>query len=211
MRCIMKKMFLFACLLLGLSACEKDPDMNKLDADLVVYTDYDKDADFGSYKTYFLPDSILEAGGYRATYWKDENAKAILNKVAEEMEDRGYTRILDPEKKDEASVGVQLSYVAQTTQVITGGYWGGWGGYGFWGPWSGWYYPYPVSYSYNTNTLVMEMVDLSAGSDGTTKNLPVVWYASASGFQYSGQFNQKMLQNAVVQAFEQSPYIKSVN
>lgn len=207
----MKKMFLFACLLLGLSACEKDPDMNKLDADLVVYTDYDKDADFGSYKTYFLPDSILEAGGYRATYWKDENAKAILNKVAEEMEDRGYTRILDPEKKDEASVGVQLSYVAQTTQVITGGYWGGWWGYGFWGPWSGWYYPYPVSYSYNTNTLVMEMVDLSAGSDGTTKNLPVVWYASASGFQYSGQFNQKMLQNAVVQAFEQSPYIKSVN
>ena len=204
----MKKMFLFACLLLGLSACEKDPDMNKLDADLVVYTDYDKDADFGSYKTYFLPDSILEAGGYRATYWKDENAKAILNKVAEEMEDRGYTRILDPEKKDEASVGVQLSYVAQTTQVITGGYWGGWWDYGFWGPWSGLYYPYSVSYSYNTNTLVMEMVDLSAGSDGTTKNLPVVWYASASGFQYSGQFNQKMLQNAVVQAFEQSPYIK---
>ena len=78
-------------------------------------------------------------------------------------------------------------------------------------PWSGWYYPYPVSYSYNTNTLVMEMVDLTADEDGTQKNLPVVWYASASGFQYSGQFNQMMLQNSVVQAFEQSPYIKSVN
>ena len=75
----MRKMLFFACLLLGLSACEKDPDMNQLDADLVVYTDYDKDADFGSYKTYFLPDSILEVGGYRATYWKDENAKAIIN------------------------------------------------------------------------------------------------------------------------------------
>lgn len=207
----MRKMLFFACLLLGLSACEKDPDMNQLDADLVVYTDYDKDADFGSYKTYFLPDSILEAGGYRATYWKDENAKAIINKVAAEMDARGYTRILDPEKKEEANVGLQLSYVAQTTQVITGGYWGGWWDYGFWGPWSGWYYPYPVSYSYNTNTLVMEMVDLTAGEDGTQKNLPVVWYASASGFQYSGQFNQMMLQNSVVQAFEQSPYIKSVN
>lgn len=207
----MRKILFFACLLLGLSACEKDPDMNKLDANLVVYTDYDKDADFGSYKTYFLPDSILEAGGHRATYWKDENAKAIINEVAEEMNSRGYTRILDPEKKDEASVGVQLSYVAQTTQVISGGYWGGWCDYGFWGPWSGWYYPYPVSYSYNTNTLVMEMVNLSAGADGTAKNLPVVWYASASGFQYSGQFNQRMLLNAVVQAFEQSPYIKSVN
>lgn len=208
----MRKILFFACLLLGLSACEKDPDMNKLDADLVVYTDYDKDADFGSYKTYFLPDSILEAGSYRATYWKDENAKAILNKVVEEMNNRGYTRILDPEKKDEASVGVQLSYVAQTTQVTTvGGYWGGWWDYGFWGPWSGWYYPYPVTYSYNTNTLVMEMVDLSAGTSSTTKSLPVVWYASASGFQYSGQFNQRMLQDAVVQAFDQSPYIKSAN
>ena len=49
----MRKMLFFACLLLGLSACEKDPDMNQLDADLVVYTDYDKDADFGGYKTYF--------------------------------------------------------------------------------------------------------------------------------------------------------------
>ena len=84
---------------------------------MVVYTDYDKDADFGSYKTYFLPDSILEVGGYRATYWKDENAKAIINKVAAEMDARGYTRILDPEKKEEANVGLQLSYVAQTTQV----------------------------------------------------------------------------------------------
>ena len=62
----MRKMLFFACLLLGLSACEKDPDMNQLDADLVVYTDYYKDADFGGYKTYFLPESILEAGGHRA-------------------------------------------------------------------------------------------------------------------------------------------------
>ena len=108
----MRKMLFFACLLLGLSACEKDPDMNQLDADLVVYTDYDKDADFGGYKTYFLPDSILEAGGHRATYWKDENAKAIINKVAAEMDARGYTRILDPEKKEEANVGLQLSGLA---------------------------------------------------------------------------------------------------
>ncbi len=28
----MRKMLFFACLLLGLSACEKDPDMNQLDA-----------------------------------------------------------------------------------------------------------------------------------------------------------------------------------
>ena len=207
----MKKMLFLACMALTLAACEKDPDMNQLDADLVVYTDHDNNAAFDGYKTYFLPDSILEAGGYKASYWKDENAKALVDAVAQQMDSRGYTRLTDPEKKDQADVGVQLSYVAQTNHVVSYPSYGGWWDYGFWGPWSGWYYPYPVSYSYNTNTLVMEMVDLTADEDGTQKNLPVVWYASASGFQYSGQFNQMMLQNSVVQAFEQSPYIKSVN
>ena len=145
-----------------------------------------------------------------AMIWGQDNP-SLLQMAVPSLNIAPDTRILDPEKKEEANVGLQLSYVAQTTQVITGGYWGGWWDYGFWGPWSGWYYPYPVSYSYNTNTLVMEMVDLTADEDGTQKNLPVVWYASASGFQYSGQFNQMMLQNSVVQAFEQSPYIKSVN
>ena len=28
----------------------------------------------------------------------------------------------------------------------------------YWG--GGWYYPYPVTYSYDTGTLIMEMVDL---------------------------------------------------
>ena len=207
----MKKMLFLACMALTLAACEKDPDMNQLDADLVVYTDHDNNAAFDGYKTYFLPDSILEAGGYKASYWKDENAKALVDAVAQQMDSRGYTRLTDPEKKDQADVGVQLSYVAQTNHVVSYPSYGGWWDYGFWGPWSGWYYPYPVSYSYNTNTLVMEMLDLTADEDGTQKNLPVVWYASASGFQYSGQFNQMMLQNSVVQAFEQSPYIKSVN
>ena len=32
----MKKMLFLACMALTLAACEKDPDMNQLDADLVV-------------------------------------------------------------------------------------------------------------------------------------------------------------------------------
>ena len=204
----MKKILLLACMALTIAACEKDPDMGELDANLAVYTDYDTGADFGAYRTYFLPDSILEPGSHHAYYWKDENALAIIGKVEAQMNSRGYTRITDPEKKDEASVGVQLSYIAQTTHVVTGGYFGGWWNYGFWGPWSGWYYPYPVSYSYDTNTLVMEMVDLTA-SDASDNRLPVVWYANASGFDFGGQYNLRLLEDAVDQAFEQSPYIKA--
>ena len=175
----MKKLLFFACLMFALASCEKDPDMSELDTDLTVYTDYDSSADFGSYKTYFLPDSILEAGGHKATYWKDENAMKIIKAVESQMNERGYTRLTDPEDKDNAD-------------------WGPW--------WGGWYYPYPVTYTYSTNTLVMEMVDLTGDTDG--KNIPVLWYANASGAQYSGMYNLQLLVNSVQQAFKQSEYIQ---
>ena len=207
----MKKTLFLICMTLGMVACEKDPDMGKLDADLVVYTDHDTGVDFGVFQTYFLPDSILEAGGYHATYWKDDDAKMIIDQVEANLAARGYVREMDPEKKDEVDLGVQLSYVAQTN-IVTGGYFGGWWDFGFWGPWwGGWNYPFPVTYSYDTNTLVLEMVDLTQKSDEKkTNQLPVVWYASASGYQYSGRFNQELLLNSVDQAFEQSPYIASI-
>ena len=203
----MKKLLFFACLMFALASCEKDPDMSELDTDLTVYTDYDSSADFGSYKTYFLPDSILEAGGHKATYWKDENAMNIIKAVESQMNERGYTRLTDPEDKDNADLGIQLSYVDESYQVVSGGYFGGWWDYGYWGPWwGGWYYPYPVTYTYSTNTLVMEMVDLTGDSDG--KNIPVLWYANASGAQYSGMYNLQLLVNSVEQAFKQSEYIQ---
>ena len=100
--------------------------------------------------------------------------------------------------------------------ITGGGYWGdpfgGWWSSGFWGPWwSGWYYSYPVTYSYDTNTLVMEIVDLTDKSeDGTQKKLPVVWDASASGFQYNNsKINMQLLLNGVDQAFNQSTYINT--
>ena len=191
-----------------LAACEKDPDFDEVDANLAVYTDHDKDVDFEKMKTYYLPDSILEVGGHKAEYWTDENAKALISEVEANMEKRGYTRIADPAKKDEADLGVQMSYVAKTTQVVTGGY-GGWWDYGFWGPWwGGWYYPYPVSYSYDTNSLVIEMANLTAKKSKEGSNrLPVVWYASASGFDYGGRYNQHLLEDAISQAFSQSPYL----
>lgn len=202
----MKKMLLLACMTLGMMSCEKDPDFGQMDANLVVYTDHDNNVDFGKYQTYFLPDSILEIGGYKATYWKDENAMQLISKVEQYMNERGYTRLTEPEQKEDANIGLQLSYLAQSTQIVTGGYWNGWWNWGFWGDWwGGWYYPYPITYSYNTNTLIMEMVDLTA--DQESRNIPVVWYANSSGSQYSGMYNLQLLVNSVNQAFKQSEYI----
>ena len=212
----MKKLMILLGAVLMLTSCEQDPDFDKMDANLAVYTDHDKDVDLTKMKTYYLPDSILEAGGHKATYWNDENSKAIVDKVAANMDKRGYERITDPNKKDEADLGLQLTYVAKNTQVVTTGGFGGWWDYGFWGPWwGGWYYPYPVSYSYNTNSLIIEMVclDEKNGQTGTkdSSSLPVVWYASASGFDYGVRYNQLRLESAVNQAFMQSQsYMRSL-
>ena len=127
----MKKILLLICMAAAVASCEKDPDMGELDSDMVVYTDHDSQTDFGDFQTYFLPDSILEAGGHHASYWKDENAQQLINAVETQMNNRGYRRITDPEQKTDADLGVQLSYIAQTTNIISGGYWGG--GHGWYG------------------------------------------------------------------------------
>ena len=209
----MKKFLVLAISLIALASCEKDPDMSQLDSDFTVYTNYDSETQFGSFTTYCLPDSILLVGnGMKASYWKDDNAQKIISAVAEEMESRGYVRVDDPEQ---ASVGLQLSYAEQTTHVtgIVGGMYGSWWDFAFWGPyWGGWYYPYPISYSYDTGTLIMEMVDLTdrstdADGDGES-NLPIVWHAYAAGLLYgNSHIDMQLTLRAVEQAFAQSTYI----
>lgn len=209
----MKKILFFALVAAFVTSCEKDPDLNKLDSDLTVYTNYDKDAQFGNFNTYCLPDSILLVGqSMKSTYWKDDNAQKIISEVANEMNSRGYTRVKEAK---EANIGLQLSYAKQTTQVtgvVDSGIYGGWWGPGYWGPyWSDWYYPYPISYSYDTGTLVMEMVDLTKQpTDPTQKvKLPVIWHTYASGLLYgNSHIDMQLTLRAVDQAFKQSPYIK---
>lgn len=80
----MKKL-LFPLFMLAMivTSCEKDPDMNKLDSDYSVYTDYDNSAHFNEFSTYYLPDSILVPdNSLKANYWKDENAQNIISAVA---------------------------------------------------------------------------------------------------------------------------------
>ena len=77
---------LLAVFAVTLASCEKDPDMDKLDNNYLVYTNYDKKADFKTFETYYLPDSILVIGDKEnAEYWKDENAQEILSAYVANM------------------------------------------------------------------------------------------------------------------------------
>ena len=71
----MKKLIPILFVVAVLAACQKEPSLSKLDDDYVVFTDYDKSADFGEYLTYYMPDSVLLiTNNEKATYWTNEDA-----------------------------------------------------------------------------------------------------------------------------------------
>lgn len=198
----MKKVAMFSLMAILAISCQKEPDMSKLDNDFMVYTNYDKDVNFNKFSTYYLPDSIAIPGSdMKAKYWTDENAKKIISNVEEEMSSRGYQRI---KEKDKANLGLQLSYAEKTVRVQGYPYFG-WG-YNYWGAfWNGWYYPFPVAYSYNTGTVIIDLVNLTS----TEKELPIIWHANMSGLLYSNsKMNMQLTLRAIEQAFTQSPIIK---
>lgn len=207
----MKKFIPILLAVFAFTACEKDPDMGKLDDNYLVYTNYDKEANFKEFTTYYLPDKILVIGDKdKPEYLEGQTAQDILAAYEQNMNQRGYTRV---DNKDEASLGIQVSYIQSTYYFIGYNYpqwWWGYPGYWdsyYWGNWNGWYYPYAVTYSYSTNSFLAEMVNLKA-PEGTDKKLPVIWSSYLTGFETgSALVNRTLAVNAVNQSFIQSPYL----
>lgn len=205
----MKKLIPILLAVFALVSCEKDPDMDKLGNDYLVYTNYDKKADF-KVPTFYLADQILViTDSKEPEYLEGQTAEDILAAYTENMEARGYT----PAAKDDADLGIQVSYIESTYYFTTytqpewwwnyPGYWGP----GYWGNWGGWYYPYPVTYSYSTNSFLTEMVNLRA-EEGTSKKLPVIWTSYLTGFETGSNYiNRTLAVRAVNQSFVQSPYL----
>lgn len=211
----MKKLIPILLAVFALVSCEKDPDMDKLDNEYLVFTSHDTSAKFNNYSTYYTPDSILIIGDSKdPEFWKDDNAQQIISAFVAKMNAAGYTRVAE---KDEADLGLQLSYVA-STYYFTGYYnnspwWNNYPGYwypGYWGGiWGGgWYYPYPITYSYSTGSLLADLINLEA-PEGQKEKLPVIWNAYISGLLGgNGSLNVNRTVTAVNQAFTQSPYLK---
>ena len=76
----MKKLIPILLAVFALVSCEKDPDMDKLDNEYLVFTSHDTSTKFNEFSTYYIPDSILIIGDKKdPEYWKDENAQIIIN------------------------------------------------------------------------------------------------------------------------------------
>jgi len=215
----MKKISIFlvsAITLFAVVSCHKEPSPQDRDNEYLVYTAPSKDVDFSQFKTFDIADSVLVIGQSDKPYYsKSNNALALIQQYRVNMEKRGY--IYTPSNPS-AQLGVQLTYVEKTERFVryySDPYWwldypGYWPS-SYWGNWTGWYYPYPVTYTYTTNALITDIVDLTpVTSDDDSKPLTIVWSAYIGGPASSNiSLDVKRMQESIDQAFAQSQYLKS--
>lgn len=209
----MKKILFFSTLALLAIACHKEPTPQDSDNEYLVYTSPSKDVSFASYRTFDLADSLLVIGqSDKPVYSQSNEALALIQAVRTNMEKMGY--IYTPSDPD-ADLGIQMTYVIKTERYVKyyndpywwldyPGYWPS----GYWGNWTGFYYPYPVTYTYTTNALITDMVDLT-DLEREDKPLEVVWTSyigGPAGSSLQGDVNR--MKSSIDQAFAQSPYLK---
>lgn len=193
-------------------SCHKVPSTIDRDGEYLVYTAGDETTDFTKFTTYNIPDSILVVGeSPRPQYSRGSFAQDIVAQYKTCMEKAGYVYA----DRESADIGIQVTYVVDTDNYVyyvSDPYWwmdypGYWWPSSYWGGWYGWSYAHPVSYSFSTNTLMTEMMDLTSASE-EDESLQVIWSSFINGAQGSNLYNDKLkLEKAVAQSFSQSSYI----
>lgn len=209
----MKKILFISALALLAVACQKEPYPQDGDNEYLVYTSPAKDADFSQYTTFDIADSLLVIGqSAKPEYSQSNNALALIQAFRTNMEKLGY--IYTPSNPD-AQLGIQLTYMIKTERYVQyyddpywwldyPGYWSP----GMWGDWYGFYYPRPMVYSYSTNALLADMVDLTS-EQGNGKALKIIWSSYIGGpAGPSASYDVQRMKNSIDQAFVQSPYLK---
>jgi hypothetical protein len=166
----------------------------------IVYTNYDDQFDFASKGTYAIPDKIVKIEGDVAEedgpeFVKEPQNTQMLSQIKTNMAALGWGITDDP-----ANADLVLFPAVWTNTTVY--YW-----YDYW-CWyyyyCGWGWGYPQVTSYTTGTLIMTLV-----ADGEEFIEPSrVWTAAANGL-LSGSYNTTRVTNAIDQAFEQSPYLKT--
>ena len=207
----MKRIIFISTLLLLALACQKEPYSQDNDGEYLVYTSPAKDVTFSEFRTFDIADSVLVIGQTKNPYYsQSDNALALIQAYRTNMEKLGYIYL---PSNPEAQLGIQVTYAEDTERFVQyyddpywwldyPGYWPA----GYWGNWTGWYYPYPVVYTYTTNAVIADMVDLTAGEENG--KLKIIWSCYIGGpTSASISYDVKRMSAAVDQAFAQSPYL----
>ena len=217
------RLLLFAMIgmVLAVYACYPGGATDVSDFDLVI-TLYDENFDYSSIgdptlKTYAMPDSVVEFPDSTQTI-NPTTEQLILQTVADNMANYGYTRIINPDTLVADSIPDVVVLCRALTQDFAAftsypwwGYWGGWYG-GWYPPYPGWGWGYPGYWgggSYESGTLFMDMIDPNAPAQPVEPpEIPVVWTGAINGvLSGSSASTATRLTDGIIRAFDQSPYL----
>jgi len=171
----------------------------------LVYSNYDPSVSFTTKHTYAIPDKIMKidddliAGG-SPNFVSDVYAKPMLDRINANMTANGWALVSKESNPDVLLAPV--AYELTTTYYYGGGYWDWW-----YGGWYGWYYPYPVTTSYSTGSLIVTMLDnKNESADGKKA---AIWNFIVNGLLEGTTTDfVNRYTKGINQAFTQSPYIK---
>lgn len=181
---------------------------NSIDDLDIIGTRYDDKVNFKSYQTFILHDSIVII--YDSTEQKPDYptayANVILNKIRASLIAYGWKEELD--KAIVPDVYVESS--TWTNKVLGAIYYPGYAFPGFPSPgYPSWGYPsYGTSYySYNTGSIFLHILDVkNYPNDASAPS--ILWTCGMNGIiNNSKTQSQARLENAINQAFSQSPYL----
>ncbi|HTI12913.1 MAG TPA: DUF4136 domain-containing protein [Puia sp.] len=197
--------------ILSFSSCKKDP-LNNLsnDESRIYVTNYDTTANFSSYKTFSIADSVdviqdnqllgKELGSFDT---------AVISTISQLMQQRGYQLV---SRETSPDLAFNISKVISTSTGIFSypDYWDFYGSYYdpyYWGyPGYGYYSPYAVGvYTIQTGGLEIDLLDLKNAATHGNK-LTAIWTGLARGEQVFKTANASAEVGAL---FSQSTYLKN--
>ena len=207
--------FLVIAGLFSVTSCYRYPsDTDLLSEKDVVLTLYDVNTNFNNYHTFSIVDSIgiIKDDDTVVKRISNDTTTAVLNEITQNMVQHGFLQV----NKD-STPDLAINVVAIRTLNVVGefypGYWWGYPGYfppDYWYPtyWDWWYYYpwYPVYYyTYQTGTLVIDIVDLK-NPEPTTQKLKIVFNTYIRGI-LAGTHTIGQILTDIDQAFKQTPQL----
>src|SRR5689334_25161875 len=133
----MKRVLLASILIGSMLACRKTPDTSQLTNKFVVITNRDATANFGSYKTFHISDTVAYISNTPSadSIIVGAPAAALVNAVKTNMAARNYTFVARTANPD---LGLKITAIKQLNAGVVyppGWWWGYWGypGYCYYG------------------------------------------------------------------------------
>jgi hypothetical protein len=208
----MKKtsVFMLGVLAMGalFTSCSKEPLANLTEEESRIYiTDYDSTANFRSYNTFAISDSVTVINNGSASRQQTTTDLAFINAVKAQLQQRGYVQVAHTASPDLA-VNVSRVYNTSTGIMRYENYWDDYGGYydpyyyGYGG--YGYYSPYSyATYTIREGALSVDVLDLKNAP--STNQIRAIWTGLVRG---SGIFNANTAASQVSMLFAQSPYLQ---